>query len=304
MASPSFVPYTTPQLDFNTKLDLTPLKGKCALITGAASGLGAATAVALGKAGCYVTVVDLNEANGQSLVQEMEKENGINLLAAFKSAISFNPQKTLDIVIPFAGMMGAPVTALLADAPSTEDPVAPPMTTVDVNIKGVLYTTHLALHYFRQSPETEKNLVLISSNLAYINPPGWLDYTCSKEAVRGLFHALRYSSRQPWLGLPHLRTNLIAPGLIDTPMSHDRLPWLENEKGFAVGQPSDIVDVALRILTDKSIDGRAVCGGKDVAVDLCDDLEGQFGARECRKLIESGKLGWGPSKTGFFDMVG
>lgn len=86
-------------------------------------------------------------------------------------------------------------------------------------------------------------------------------------------------------------------------MSHDRLPWLENEKGFAVGQPSDIVNVALRILSDNTIDGRAVSGGKGVAVDLCDDLEGQFGSRECRKLIESGKLGWGPSKTGFFDMV-
>lgn len=226
-----------------------------------------------------------------------------SLLAAFKSAISFGPRETLDIVIPFAGLMGAPVVALLADAPSTEDPSAPSMTTLDVNIKGVFYTAHLALHYFRQSPETEKNLIFISSQLAYINPPGWLDYTCSKEAVRGLFHSLRYSSRQPWLGLPHLRTNLIAPGLIDTPMSHDRLPWLENEKGFAVGQPSDIVNVALRILSDNTIDGRAVSGGKGVAVDLCDDLEGQFGSRECRKLIESGKLGWGPSKTGFFDMV-
>lgn len=95
MASSSFVPYTTPQVDFSTELDLTSLSGKCALLTGAASGLGAATAVALAKAEwedeelhlfkfignkfhrCYVTVVDLNEVGGSAFVQEMEKKHGI-----------------------------------------------------------------------------------------------------------------------------------------------------------------------------------------------------------------------------------
>jgi 5'-hydroxyaverantin dehydrogenase len=226
-----------------------------------------------------------------------------SLLAAFKSAISFNPKKTLDIVIPFAGLVGGPIFTTLADAPTTEDPSPPPNSTLEVNVKGVYYTTHLALHYFRQSPETGKNLILISSLLAYITPPGCLDYTGSKEAVKGLFHSLRYASRQPSLGLPLLRTNLIAPSLIETPMSIDSLPYLENERGFAVGKPSDIVNIALRLLCDKTADGRAIAGGKDLAVDLCDDMEGLFASRECRKLIESGVLGWGPTKTGFFNMV-
>lgn len=226
-----------------------------------------------------------------------------SLLAAFKSAISFSPQKTLDIVIPFAGLMGDPMFSLLADAPSTKDPVAPSVLTLDVNLKGVYYTTHLALHYFRQEPEKEKNIIFISSLLAYMTPPGCLDYASSKEAVRGLFHSLRYASRQPTLGLPNLRTNLIAPSLIKTPMSIDRLPYLENERGFAVGQPSDIVNIALRILSDKTVEGRAIAGGRDLAVDLCDDMEGQFASRECKKIIESGVLGWGPSKTGFFNFV-
>jgi 5'-hydroxyaverantin dehydrogenase len=226
-----------------------------------------------------------------------------SLLAAFKSAISFNPRKTLDVVLPFAGLMGGPIFTHLADAPTTEDPSPPPITILDVNIKGVYYTTHLALHYFRQSPDTEKNLVFISSLLAYITPPGCLDYAGSKGAVRGLFHSLRYASRQPSLGLPNLRTNLIAPNLIETPMSADMLPYLENERGFAVGQPSDIVDIALRILCDKTVEGRAITGGKDLAVDLCDDMEGLFASRECRKLIEGGVLGRGPSKTGFFNLV-
>jgi hypothetical protein len=51
MSSSSFMPHTTPQLDFSADLDLASLSGKCALLTGAASGLGAATAVALAIAG-------------------------------------------------------------------------------------------------------------------------------------------------------------------------------------------------------------------------------------------------------------
>lgn len=147
-----------------------------------------------------------------------------SLLAAFKSAIAFNPRKTLDIVIPYAGLMDDPILTTLSGAQTTEDPLPPPMATLDVNIKGVYYTTHLALHYFRQSPETEQNLIFVSSLLAYITPLGSLDYTGSKEAVRGFFHALRYASRQTSLSLPNLRTNLIAPNLIDTPMSPDHLP--------------------------------------------------------------------------------
>jgi 5'-hydroxyaverantin dehydrogenase len=208
----------------------------------------------------------------------------------------------LDIVIPYAGLMGNPVFTSLSNAPPTADPLPPSVATLDVNIKGVYYTTHLALHYFRQSPETDQNLIFVSSLLAYITPPGCLDYTGSKEAVRGFFHALRYASRQTSLGLPNLRTNLIAPSLIETPMSADQLIYLKNERGFAVGQPVDIVNIALRILCDPTVEGRAIAGGKDLAVDLCDDMEGQFASRESRKLIESGVLGWGPSKTGFFDM--
>lgn len=51
MTSTSFMPYTTPQVDFSTEISLTSLKEKGALLTGAASGLGAATAVALARAG-------------------------------------------------------------------------------------------------------------------------------------------------------------------------------------------------------------------------------------------------------------
>jgi 5'-hydroxyaverantin dehydrogenase len=143
----------------------------------------------------------------------------------------------------------------------------------------------------------------MSSILAYITPPLLLDYTATKEGIKGLFHSLRYSSLNPSLGIPNLRTNLIAPSLIKTAMSVDRLVALERERGFAVGEVSDTVNAALRVLCDKNVEGRAVAVGKDFAVDLCDDFEGQNGNRECRNLVESGLLGWGPFETGTFRMV-
>jgi NADP-dependent 3-hydroxy acid dehydrogenase YdfG len=67
MSPPStFSPATTAKVDFTAQLNLSELKGKNALITGGASGMGAGFATALAEAGCYVTVVDLNEEMGEA----------------------------------------------------------------------------------------------------------------------------------------------------------------------------------------------------------------------------------------------
>jgi NADPH:quinone reductase-like Zn-dependent oxidoreductase len=51
VVTPPVKPYTTPKIDFASKVDLSLLKGKTVLITGGASGMGAAMAIALAKAG-------------------------------------------------------------------------------------------------------------------------------------------------------------------------------------------------------------------------------------------------------------
>jgi len=201
--------------------------------------------------------------------------------------------------------MGQAITAQLPDAPFSEDPVEPTLSVLDVNLTGAYYTIYLALHYFRTHPSSTstKQLVIISSMLAYIEAPLVLDYNASKHAVRGMWRSL--CGEQTALGIKGVfRTNLLAPNLVKTPMTKDFVKWMEEDRGFAVAEISDLVGAFVRVVSDEGINGRAIGVFSDnVAVDLCDDFEGHDGGREALKLVESGLLGSGPSKWGRYRMM-
>lgn len=245
------------------------------------------------------------------------------LLHAFKLAAQFSPTQTIDIVIPSAGLFGPPINVLLPDPSSpgqttilltgktpmadsmTDDPPAPNTSVLDVNFKGVYLTTYLALHYFRKAlaanPEDTKpkQILFISSILAYLEAPMNLSYCGSKHGIRGLFRSLRWEGHE--IGIPSLQVNLIAPTLMKTPMTKDFWSYLQDVRGFALGMPEEAVELGLRLLCDGHVDGRAVAVVPGYGnVDLCDDFEGSDGARESLTLIREGHLGPGPMESGRF----
>lgn len=185
-----------------------------------------------------------------------------------------------------------------------DDPTAPDTSVLDVNFQGVYNTTYLALHYFRRDLAKSgvvrlKQILYICSILAYIEAPLNLSYCGSKHAIRGMFRSLRYEMKE--VGVPLLKVNLIAPTLMKTPMTKDFWSYLQDVRGFALGMPEEAVEAGMRLLSDMSIDGRAVAVVPGLGnVDLCDDFEGQDGARESLKLIQGGHLGPGPSAEGRF----
>lgn len=240
----------------NTEVDMAFLKGKSALITGGASGIGLATARAWATAGAYVTIADIQPIEaGQKLAAELSSAGGhVNYswcdvtnwdsqVAAFKSAITFSPCQTLEIVAAFAGTAFAPGNqvdhVLAAGEPSLAiDPKSPNIRNIEVNLTGVYYTSWLALHYFRLKPSlktdgahattngrtddknsidasvtTDKSLILMASMAAYIDTPKASTYPVSKFGVRGLFRSIR--ARTLDIGV---RCNLLAPCFIDTPL--------------------------------------------------------------------------------------
>lgn len=155
----------------STPHDLTALKGKSALITGGASGIGLATARVWAGEGAYVTIADVqSDERGAQLVSEISATGGhINYVfcdvtswdsqvAAFKSAVKFSPYQTLDIVATFAGTAFAAGNevdhVMMAGEPSLEhDPKVPDTRNIDINLTGVYYTSWLALYYFRLKPK-------------------------------------------------------------------------------------------------------------------------------------------------------
>jgi 5'-hydroxyaverantin dehydrogenase len=158
---------------------------------------------------------------------------------------------------------------------------------LDVNIIGVVYTTKLALHYFRLPPKAassngsnghangstssqKKAIVLIGSMAGYTHLPGASLYHTSKFGVRGFFKGLRMYTPG---ATPSTRINMIAPIYMDTPMTHLVTPGL-SQAGYKLGSLNDAVDAVCRLAADESINGRSVCVGCEGLYDLEDDNDG------------------------------
>ena len=261
-----------PVADLEKPIDLSFLRDRSVLVTGGVSGIGKLTATEFAKHNALVTVADINEELGKRFVEE-SRDSGIRInfvktdvtdwnaqVHAFKSAIKFSGNNSIDVVVAVAGLAGGWFTAPEEDPPSLDtDPPQPPLSApiFDVNAKGVYFTTKLAQHYFalqstvkaKPTSTPRKSLILISSLAGYLETNA-ADYTASKWAVRGLFRSVR--SKMEDLGY---RTNLIAPWVMDTPMSKG-LAEVCRKQGFPVGDARQVAQTVVRCATDDSICGK------------------------------------------------
>ena len=181
---------------------------------------------------------------------------------AFKSAINFSSRKSLDVVVASAAVAGQAFVAEDEEPPSLEkDPPLPRSAdlAIDINAKGVYFTSKLAQHYFalppsagaNAKPECRKCLVVISSVAGYCELTD-AAYTTSKWAVRGLFRSTR--SKMEDLGY---RMNLIAPWIMDTPLAKE-LVSLCRAKGFPIGNANDVAKAVIRCAADDAICGKMI----------------------------------------------
>lgn len=206
-------------------------------------------------AGCYCLTVFLFNSVKFIHTDVLKWTSQVN---AFKATIEHSSSKSVDIVVPAAGLSGHGFIDPDDGPPSLDkDPPEPFVNNINVNLTGVFYTTKLALHYFRLKGSDEsidaskKSVILISSLAGYMEMPWLADYQASKYGVRGIFQALR--NNMPAMGV---RMNLIAPWFIETPMTKDAAPMLE-ERGLALAKKETAVEAVLRCATDDSISGES-----------------------------------------------
>ena len=184
----------------------------------------------------------------------------------FKEAVRLSPHGGIDSVIANAGITDRHPTFESPVGLDTESPPPPDLACLDVNLKGVVYTSHLALFWLKRNPgsapasasadpdalKRDRHLLLVGS-IASLGPiPLQAFYGASKHAVLGLFRCLRATSF-----VHGVRVSFIAPYFIDTPIIPASGRMLL--AGAEMGKTEDVVEAMTRFVADPRIVGRAVC---------------------------------------------
>ena len=197
-----------------TKLSRS-VEGKVALITGAGSGMGRATAFVFAEAGAKVVVSDVNEKQ----IDEVAKEIGSSEVTCLKQVLDVTNQKNineavtnvikefgqLDILINNAGI-SIPTTIDDENYEESWDK------TFDVLLKGQVNLIRAALPFIRKSDCGR--IVNISSTEGMGATPRISPYTSAKHGVIGLTRSLAAE-----LGAEGITVNCICPGPINTAMT-------------------------------------------------------------------------------------
>ena len=224
------------------------LTGTVALVTGASSGIGRATALQLAREGAAVVLVARRSDRIAELATTIEDAGGTAW--AFPTDIAQRDQAEaavaatverfgrLDILVNNAGYM---ILGTVADADVTawEQMIA-------VNQQGLLYLTKAALPHLQKAAVDAKrqvaDIVNVSSIAGRTSMATMAVYNMTKFGVNGFTEALRQE-----LATDHVRVGVLEPGKVDTELdSHNSDEILvhieENFGGFTMLDPEDIAD--------------------------------------------------------------
>ena len=197
-----------------TKLSRS-VEGKVALITGAGSGMGKATAYVFAEAGAKVVVSDINEKQIAEVANEIGSSEGACLKQTLDVTNQENINEAITNVIKEFGQLDILVNNAGISIPTTIDDENYEKNwdkTFDVLLKGQVNLIRAALPFIRQSDCGR--IVNISSTEGMGATPKISPYTAAKHGVIGLTRSLAAE-----LGAEGITVNCICPGPINTAMT-------------------------------------------------------------------------------------
>jgi 3-hydroxy acid dehydrogenase/malonic semialdehyde reductase len=214
------------------------LAGKTAVVTGASSGIGAASVAALRREGARV-------AGGARRVERIEADVALELdvtdpesCAQFVERAVDELGGRLDVLVNAAGLA-------LGRDPFDESSEEDERTVIETNVNGLIRITRLALPHLREGGHIV-NIGSVAGRQAY---PNAALYVAAKFAVRGFTYALR----EDLLGRP-IRITTVDPGLVETEFSMVRFRGDEATasavyEGVEAMRPDDIAECIVFALT-------------------------------------------------------
>jgi NADP-dependent 3-hydroxy acid dehydrogenase YdfG len=231
------------------------LEGTVALVTGASSGIGEATARRLAAEGASVALVarrrerleelaaSLVSAGGKALAIEADITDRGQARAAVERAVA--QLGRLDVLVNNAGLL---LIGPVADAPEEEWERM-----LEINVQAVLTMTRAALPHLVRAAEGSgrrvADLVNISSTAGRVARPSTAVYSLTKFAVNAFSESLR-QEMQP----KRVRVSLVEPGVVETELdTHLRADVREavakQTEGVERLRPDDVADAVVYIVT-------------------------------------------------------
>jgi len=239
------------------------VNGKVALVTGAGSGIGRATALALAEAGARVVLADVDEAGGCKTLRAIDAAGGT---AAFLK-IDVTREEDVDRMVAYAEEAFGALHVLHNNAginmgwPSFPDAARGAWRrTVAVNLCAVIAGIEAAVPLIKRSGGgVIINSASLAGLVAYEADPV---YAATKHGVVGLTRSLASLKEEA-----NIRVNCICPGFVDTPLPRRRLAdmpaaeragWEAALARLPMIAPADVADVVLEIIRDDGMAGQAV----------------------------------------------
>ncbi len=231
------------------------LNGTVALVTGASSGIGEATAMALAEQGAAVALVARRHDRLEGLAARIGGQNGRALAIEADVSDQEQAQRAVEQVVAELGRLDTVVNnaGVMLLGPAVGAPLEEWQRMLDVNLAGLLYCAHAALphllHAAEAGPRQVADLINISSVAGRVARSGSGVYNLTKHGVGAFSESLRQEVTKR-----HVRVSLIEPGAVSTELaSHNRPEVLEViGKRFADMErleASDIADAITYVVT-------------------------------------------------------
>jgi len=235
------------------------LKGKVAVVTGAANGIGRATAILFAREGAQVVVGDVDVNGAQGTIEEIR---GFGGEAVFVLCDVAKEADVVKLVMKAQQHYGGLHT--IFNNAGIEQPVMPSHEVseelldqvIGVNLKGTFFGCKHAIPLMRKAGGG--TIVNNSSVSAFANVGGNIAYAASKGAVMSLTRVLAIE-----YACDNIRVNAICPGVIDTPMNQRNLDraddkntvwqrWMSATPLGRMGTPEEVARSVLYLASDMS----------------------------------------------------
>lgn len=226
------------------------LEGKTILITGASSGIGAATAVECSKLGATVIITGRNEERLKSVLSKLDISNyQKHQYVLADLSLDEDIQSLVEAISPIDGLVNNAgvnrVKPIAFIKPEDLDYIFHNNT-----FSSVLLTKMLLK---KKKMNRDSSIVFTSSVSSFFNAPGRALYASSKAALTSFMRSFAVE-----LADKGIRANAVHPGMIETKLIHENLTEEEREKDMAeyplkrYGKPEEVAWAIVYLLSDAS----------------------------------------------------